>query len=173
MATAPKTVDPPFYDPVLVSNSGGQQQHSQAWTEYHQAVADQLADVHTGVTDGSDAATGQVGEYLSAAGGSVTLTSTVTATAVSLSLTAGDWDVSGAVAFVAAPTTVPQGFAWGFNAPERSLVATFPAGASQNVEIGPRRVNVTATTAVQLSVVAFFTTSTMSAQGSISARRIR
>ena len=68
MASAPQVVQPPFYDPPIVDYATGQQ-HSQAWTEYHQSVADQLASLaatmraNQGVTDGSDAAAGQIDEY--------------------------------------------------------------------------------------------------------------
>lgn len=42
MATAPiKIVDPPFYDAPIVDDASGQQ-HSQAWTEFFQALADRL-----------------------------------------------------------------------------------------------------------------------------------
>ena len=39
--TTAKVVDPPFYDQPIVDAASGQQ-HSQAWTEYHQSVADQV-----------------------------------------------------------------------------------------------------------------------------------
>lgn len=48
-----------------------------------------------GTATNDNAAAGQVGEYISATTGSVALTSTVAANVCSMSLTAGDWDVSG------------------------------------------------------------------------------
>ena len=53
----------------------------------------------TGVTDGSNAAPGQLGEVISSvvALPGVTLTSSATANVTSLTLTPGDWDVSGEV----------------------------------------------------------------------------
>lgn len=53
-----------------------------------------------GVTDGSDAPGGSVGEYLSATASGVAISNVAVATAIaSLSLTAGDWDVQATVIF--------------------------------------------------------------------------
>ena len=49
MASAPQVVQPPFYDPPIVDYASGQQ-HSQAWTEYHQERGGS-----TGVARGHDA----------------------------------------------------------------------------------------------------------------------
>ncbi len=62
-----------------------------------------------GVTDGSNAAAGQVGEFISsnvAAGSAVALTNGTPANVTSISLTAGDWDVWGSVCYTAAGATM-------------------------------------------------------------------
>lgn len=53
-----------------------------------------------GVTDGSNAAAGQSGEYISASATSIQLSSGVTQNVVPISLSAGDWEVSGNVSFL-------------------------------------------------------------------------
>jgi hypothetical protein len=50
-----------------------------------------------GVIDGSNAAAGNVGEYLTATGGTVSGSSGVTIDLITLALTAGDWDVWGSM----------------------------------------------------------------------------
>ena len=76
MSTTTTTrLQPPTNDPPITEAGG---QHSQAWAGYFQGVADQLATlqakVRKGVTDGSDAAAGDIGEYLTATSGAVPLT---------------------------------------------------------------------------------------------------
>lgn len=66
-----------------------------------QATAD-AAIPRLGVTDGSDAAAGMVGEYgesVVPSGSALTLTSTVTTALTSIILPAGDYDVDGTVVF--------------------------------------------------------------------------
>jgi hypothetical protein len=96
MALAPPIADAPL--------SADGTQHSEAWTAYNQAVADRLdrlpGELRTGVTDGSNAATGQIGEWLSSvvASGSG-LANNIPVNVTTLALTAGDWDVRGEVWF--------------------------------------------------------------------------
>ena len=81
-----------------------------------------------GSNTNDNAASGFVGELLSAsaANNAVSLTNDVAANAVSLSLTAGDWDVSGVVLFqTAGSTTVTQ-----FVAAISTVSATFPGSTS-------------------------------------------
>jgi len=52
-----------------------------------------------GVTNGSNAAAGQIGQVMTAAGSAISLTSNVAANCTSLTLTAGDWDVWGYIVF--------------------------------------------------------------------------
>src|SRR5215467_13701817 len=83
-----------------------------AWANYYQRINDwlssvskTLAQIRKGVTDGSEAAAGDIGEYMSATSGIVSLANTVTANLATLNLTAGDWDVTGAVTFSASAGT--------------------------------------------------------------------
>jgi hypothetical protein len=173
MVSPQKVVDPPFYDPPIADYPSGQQ-HSQAWTEYHQSVADKINGLSIGVTDGSDADAGHVGEYMSASG-SVALSNNTTATVATLNLTAGDWDVSGGVTFTisgAASNHYAAGIDGTFGS---EIIATVPTGSGTwRLSAGaPVRRNVTATTAVHLSALAGFTSGAVSAAGMIQARRVR
>ena len=173
MASPPKVVEPPFYDPPIADYPSGQQ-HSQAWTEYHQSVADRLAVIKNGVTDGSDAKPGEVGEYLTASG-SVALSNNTTATVATLNLTAGDWEVSGGVTFTisgAASNHYAAGIDGTFGS---EIIATVPTGSGTwRLTAGaPARRNVTAATAVHLSALAGFTSGAVSAAGTIQAWRVR
>ena len=80
-----------------------QQQFSQPWAAFHQQVSDLLnqlaATSGVGVTDGSEAQPGQIGEYMTMTGTATGLANNVMAPVASLDLTAGDWDVSGNVQF--------------------------------------------------------------------------
>jgi hypothetical protein len=170
--TAQKLVDPPFYDAPIVDAASGQQ-HSQAWTEYHQAVADQVNALaaKTGVTNGTDAPAGQIGEYLTATASGIGLTSNVAANIVSLDLTAGDWDVSGNCQFSASGSAVT--FEAGIDGLDTKINATFPGGGStQGLSTAVQRKNGTATVTVWLVALASFSSS-VTASGTIRARRVR
>jgi len=193
MAIAPGVIQPPFYDPPIADYPSGQQ-HSQAWTEYHQSVADRLAATtatiaaNKGVTDGSDAASGQVGEYISAmvaAVSPVSLTNATPTNITSVALTAGDWDVRGLVVFRASAGTIATYIADWISAvsatvPPRpndgamaELAISFPAGVTQSMPTGTARVSVGAPITVYLSCYTQFSVSTMGAYGFLGARRCR
>ena len=173
-STAPiKLVDPPFYDAPIVDNEAGQQ-HSQAWTEYHQSVADQINSLaaNTGVTDGSDAAAGQIGEYLTATASVALATSMAVANIVSINLTAGDWDVTGNCVFHAGSGT-HSFFGCGIGGLDTYTAATFPTTAlDMGINAALTRQSVTAATTVWLVAQAGFTGS-VTAVGTIRARRVR
>lgn len=125
-----------------------------------------MANLVKGVTDGSDAAAGLGGEFISAqvarnVGVALTVNTTVTVT--SISLTAGDWDVSwmgsvsaatggsdtsieGGLSLTAATLTTPP--------PASGFTATWNGSASAgNVEFplsGQARVSISATTTIYL-----------------------
>ena len=189
-----QVIQPPFYDPPIADYPSGQQ-HSQAWTEYHQSVADRLAataaalaKAGTGVVDGSDAAEGQIGEYISAmvaAVSPVALTNATPTNITSVALTAGDWDVRGLVVFRAAAGTIATYIADWISAvsatvPPRpndgamaELAISFPAGMTQSMPTGTARVSVGAPITIYLSCYTQFSVSTMGAYGFIGARRVR
>jgi hypothetical protein len=181
--TFPPHPQPPTNDPPIAAAGN---QHSEAWTGYFQHVADALGNNTTaltslttrvdalqhGVTDGSNAAAGDVGEYLSNTSGAVSLTSAATANVVSLALPAGDWDVAGSVVFSPSAGT-NSFFGAGMGGLDVYLAATFSAGAlNQALNTSTRRYNVTAATTVWVVARAVFT-GTGTATGAVRARRMR
>jgi len=140
-----------------------------------------------GTTTNDNAAAGNVGEFDSATVASGSAVSLVTATAkdvLALSLSAGDWDVWGHVDFSpGATTTISQIAAWvsltSATFPTlpvsgvQYLAASFTTGAIQGLGTGMLRVSLSGTTNVYLSAQSSFGTSTMSAYGILSARRVR
>jgi hypothetical protein len=184
MALTPaQTIQPPFYDQPLTDYPSGQQ-FSQAWTEYHQTLADRVTAlpgaVQTGVVDGSDAAPGMIGEFMTASG-SATLANGVAANIASLPLTAGDWDVWGYVLFTAAATTHPTEVqasvstsSGSLSQPRTMLAATFNVGSQQEIGTGgAQRISTAAATTAFLVGFSTFTTAGMTAAGNIIARRMR
>ncbi len=142
-----------------------------------------------GVPTNSNAAAGQVGEYISAttpAGAPVVLTTGVAATIASISLTAGDWDVWAAAGFSPGATTTISSVAAGINitpsmpgpgnaspAAYSVIAATLTTGASQVMALAPTRVSAATTTTVYMLAQASFGVAAMSGFGTIEARRRR
>jgi hypothetical protein len=139
-----------------------------------------------GTVTNDAAQAGSVGEYVTAtvATSAISLTSGAAANITSISLTAGDWDVNGAVGFLPAGTTVPSGVSVSISLtsatlaligdPGRSsIIATMATGAGQAHCCGPVRVPLATTTTVYLVATGTFTVSTMTAGGTIRARRMR
>jgi len=149
-----------------------------------------------GTNTNNNAAAGSVGELVSASvvlGSAVALTSGVAANVTSISLTAGDWDVSGMVAMAPAASTT-QTFIGGAIT---TTSATFPGAragtgtgdvrvdsyqtsvatsASQpgiDAVIPPTRYSLSGTTTVYLVATSTFAVSTNGAYGYIRARRVR
>lgn len=137
-----------------------------------------------GTTTTNNANAGSVGEYLT----NTTLTTSATNGAVlnatSMSLTAGDWDVSGvgrfnpaagvttfSTAFVGVSTTSATNGGFGtFTA----ISPAFAAGANSETFSSPVvRISLASTTTVYLVVTQSFTGGTMTVDGMIRARRVR
>jgi hypothetical protein len=141
-----------------------------------------------GVTDGSNAAAGDVGEYLSIVGGSVSLSTGVQANATSLTLTAGDWEMGGSISVqtsgITPSVTVLMA---GLNTTSATLPAAITnrarsdynpafAGASSTpfaAAIPIQRFNVTASTIVYLVGQGTFSAGSLTMQGAMWARRVR
>lgn len=144
-----------------------------------------------GVSTNSNAAAGDAGEYIEqviVSGSAISLTTGVTVNVTTISLTAGDWDVVVLGDFKGGATTVVLDAFVGL-----SLVsATFGAEGTYNrftttgpgatifansfnlaLMTVPYRLSLSATTTVYFIAYGGFTTSTMSAFGTIRARRIR
>jgi len=138
-----------------------------------------------GVTNASNAASGSVGEYIESVvltGSAVSLTNMTNANITTISLTAGDWDVWGLVAFNAGASTLYSSLAASVSVTSATFgqsvnISYLPAYASPiaagNLPTGQIRVNVNTTTTVYLIGFAGFSVSTMSAYGFIAARRVR
>lgn len=140
----------------------------------------------TGTTTNDNAASGRIGEFIESnvPGPGSAITSTIAADITSISLTAGDWDVFGSVAFATATATKTQ-----FNGWINTVSATPPAGAglgayafdNNATSVGEslvvpglkRRVSIASTTTVYLSTQVTFTGGASTAYGYIAARRAR
>lgn len=137
-----------------------------------------------GVTDGSNAAAGSVGEFLSsviAHASAISLVNGVAANVTSITLTPGDWDVWGNVGFTNVGTFIIAQ-CW-TNTVSASVVdfSLLSQAAAAGVGVGldptaltivPRRFSVTVNTTVYLSCAAEFS-NTVTACGGIYARRVR
>lgn len=148
-----------------------------------------------GTTTNNNANAGSVGEYVCAQvtnGGSpigcqtnsgtpVSLTSGTPGNITSVSLTAGDWDVSGAISFLPNSSTAIQLHATAVGTTSASLgndyqaaLYSIAAGTGVPRQISPVvRISISSTTTVYLVGQANFTTSTLTAYGFIRARRVR
>jgi hypothetical protein len=140
----------------------------------------------TGTND--SAASGEVGELLTATlapGSAVSLTNSTGANVLSMSVPVGDWDIWGCVvyAFGAATTgtlllssvgpvsTTQQTLQSGI-AIEQAFASFHPA-SDYSVPTGIWAVKLAATTTIYLTAAAAFAGGTMSAYGTIYARRMR
>lgn len=141
-----------------------------------------------GITNGSSAAVGNIGEVISsdiAVGSAVSLTSVTPANITSVSLTAGDWDCHGDVQFTTGGTTVVVSVAGWISTtsaaspgnPEAAgLVRNYTpntAGISPALAPGEVRISVSGTTPTYLEATSNFNTSTNAGYGLLSCRRVR
>lgn len=135
-----------------------------------------------GTTTNDNANAGSVGEYLSNTALASAVSTTVALNAASISLTAGDWDVSGVLRTTPAGTTVIQQTIQGISTTSATLGAfgTFtvdnhalPANFGGTETTPVVRISVSATTTVFLIAVISFSTSTCTVDGLIRARRVR
>ena len=138
-----------------------------------------------GVTDGSDAAAGNVGEVVIATVGNTTtgLTETTTKNVTSVSLTAGDWNVYGYLVFSGNDATTMNICEGGLTTTSAVLptirsqiyVANTTMGnvGSINYPTPTLRVSISGTTTVYLTAQADFAVNTAGVGGQIFARRVR
>jgi hypothetical protein len=136
-----------------------------------------------GVTDGSDAAAGQIGEVISAnQTTNVSLTSSISANVTSITLSAGDWDLTGEVAITPTVTGATAAYA-SINSVSNTYPVTASIGVGRAVigtglttnlnilSIRPCRVSITAPTIYYLIVQ--LNGQAGNATGNIWARRVR
>jgi hypothetical protein len=141
-----------------------------------------------GVTDGVAAVSGIVGQVVQstlAVASAVSLTTATAATVTSISLPAGEWYVNGQVDYRAAATTSITILTQGISTTaatlgaqdtfSRNVSTAFVPTASNDVGLPIRgqALSLTATTTVYLVANATFTLNTLSAYGTIQARRVR
>jgi hypothetical protein len=133
-----------------------------------------------GISGGGNGSPGYVGEFISSQiliASAVTFTSTIVKDLTSISLTAGDWDVVGNIAY--SGTTITNCNIWislsSASGPDASLATSIsPLATSTRVALNAPtlRVNVTSTTTVYISGNVTGT-GTLTACGGIQARRRR
>lgn len=144
--------------------------------------------VLSGTPTNDSAAAGKIGEYVSSnllVGSAVALTTATSKTVTSISLTAGDWDVTGTVAFAPAAGTLIVDMKGGISQTNNTLatlsdtaaLVDIPlspsAGVGATIPVGTSRISLSGTTTIYLVAQCTFTVSTNAAYGFISARRAR
>lgn len=136
-----------------------------------------------GVTDGSAATAGNVGEYMSSTGSAVAAAATgVFVNICSASFTAGDWDISGIVALTTSTGTGPNNLALsafsantttdhvvGDNVGYLPAVAAFTVGGA----VPAWRVSISSTTTIYLKGLVTYAAGSPTWYGRISGRRVR
>src|SRR5258708_684167 len=137
---------------------------------------------------GGNAAAGAIGEYVSstiAQGAAVGLTTATSANMTSISLTAGDWEVSGVIAFQFGATTSYTNLVGGVSSVSATLPAqeitfdleqpaTIPtAGKDMSFVMPTTRISIASTTNIFAVAQGTFTASTLKAYGILRARRVR
>lgn len=141
-----------------------------------------------GTTTNNSANAGSVGEYVEgtlASGSATSLTTATAKTITSISLTAGDWDVTGIVFFAPAATTSVTELSASISQTNNTLdvtlgrfidhgsAATVYSGQGNSAAVPSARISLSGTTTVYLVGYAAFSVSTMTAYGVIHARRMR
>lgn len=140
-----------------------------------------------GTATNDNAASGNVGEYITASAGSVSISNNTPKDITSISLTAGDWDVTGNITVIpAASTVVTSVTGWisttsatqpspPNNGAFYTSFQSWTTGTSPNfsANVGTMRLSLSSTTTVYFSTNLTFTTSTAAASGFIRARRVR
>lgn len=135
-----------------------------------------------GTTTNDSASSGYVGEFIDsivALASAVSCTNTTARDVTSISLTAGNWIVYGNVAFIIGGVcSGAEGWISLTSAttPDFSLMSALTSSSGVNscaFTVPSLRVSIASTTTVYLSVVADFTTSTVTACGGIYAIRVR
>lgn len=135
-----------------------------------------------GTNTNNNANAGSFGEYLTGVG-SPTFTTAVANNAASLSLTAGDWDVSGTIQFTVSAASTATRFVTSINTTSATInpnaqnnhdscIISAPGLDSFSRPTPVVRISIASTTTVYLVGIAFFS-GTVTGNGFIRARRIR
>jgi hypothetical protein len=136
-----------------------------------------------GTTTNNNANAGSVGEFPTPTNlTGVSLSTGVAANVSSISLTAGDWEVSGSIQFVPAATTTVQVITGGVTSSSATLPtsaaltliqSTLATGALEVIPVPVQRFSLASTTTVYMVAQATFGVSTMTAGGFLHVRRVR
>lgn len=148
-----------------------------------------VATASQGVIDASDAASGTIGELLTAvvaSGSAVSLSNTTPTDITTLSLTPGDWDIYGMIVFIGSGWTTaaasPQvaGVSQTANTQptsrdqqgtESQVITT--TGSVMTIQTPYQRLSVSSTTVLHLVATANFSAGTCTGYGRVIARRAR
>lgn len=138
-----------------------------------------------GTIAADSAQAGSIGEVITATGTAVSMTTGTVANVTSISLTAGDWDVTGSVVWQCAGSTTMSAWNAGISTTSATLPTTpgpnttsgggfvTTAGSFQCLPVPSQRINISTTTTVFLTANAAFSVSTLTTSGTITARRRR
>lgn len=180
--TSPSLTTPTIAGAALSGTFSGTPTFSGAVTFSSTITPSQTAGI-VGTTTNNSANAGSVGEYVTATGTAVALTTATSANCTSISLTAGDWDVFGAIIFNGNATTSTSVMMAGISTTSATLPAApdlgqfFNGSSGVNVAISvpvpPVRQTLASTTTVYLVAQSTFTTSTETATCKLQARRRR
>jgi hypothetical protein len=145
--------------------------------------------IGNGTTTNDSAAAGYVGEYTvsTVASPGITLSGSTAANITSISLTAGDWDVTGSVYYVGSSTTSTLNWIMGNVQTTSASIGAGAAGMLIQTVLnngiwtqsdtggvcGPNRFSLTTTTTIYLVTRAGYSGGTVQSYGQIRARRIR
>lgn len=136
-----------------------------------------------GTTTNDNANAGSIGEYLTNSTAATGMTSGTAQNAATLSLTAGDWDVSGICFFAGAAGTTSTIWASGISTTSATRptfdkesvlqLSTAQTAVGQQLMAPTVRVSIASTTSVFLTAFASFAVSTQTVTGFMRARRVR
>lgn len=141
-----------------------------------------------GTATNDNAAAGEIGEYTECAlaqGSATSLTTNTAKDVCTVSLTAGDWDVSGAIGFLPGASTSITVLYGGWSTVantadttagkyfQQATAAQIPTNIVQEFAVPTYRFSLSGTTTVRLIGLSIFTASTNTAFGLIRARRVR
>lgn len=180
--TSPSLTTPTIAGATLSGTLAGAATFSGAIAYSSTLTPSQTAGI-VGTTTNNSANAGSVGEYVTATSGTVALTTATNTNVTSISLTAGDWDVTGNVLFTpaagdtmtSANVSVNSVSATHAAAPEYTNLGNISVPASFAVSglALTRRMSLASTTTVYLVATAVHSGGTLNSQGIIRARRVR
>ena len=133
-----------------------------------------------GTTTNNNANTGSVGEFVTATSSSTSISTATPTNIISISLTAGDWDVSGTACVT--PTATVSQWVLGISTTSASIPAApnitsmnavSNTGAAYCLPVMPIRESISSTTTIYLVGQTLFSSGTATTIGVIRARRIR